>query len=103
MTKTVVLDDQTFLATHDALSTAQRTGVDPVEEMHRRGLLLTPQTARTLRIQAWATVIEAMRCWRPEEFLLRKFRRGHAASPADMYEIILGWLEECLKAAREES
>jgi hypothetical protein len=101
--KTAVLDDVTFLAVHDALSAAAKGGSDPVEELHRRGLLLTPQTSRTYRIQAWATVIEAMKCWTPADFLLRRFRRGYAASPTDMYEIILGWLEECLKAAQEGS
>lgn len=95
----LILDEQTYAAAAAALA---RPGVDPVEELHRRGLLRTPRGDAKLVVQARADIVAAMRCYDAVAFL-RRLPTTRPASPADMYDAILGWLEECLELAKKEA
>lgn len=83
------------------LARAHKRGLDPVEELHRAGLLLTPVAYRRIRLEAIQFIAQEMTSWRPAEFLRTKFLASHPASPSDMYSCIVEWLERHVSVAED--
>ena len=96
-----ILDEDTFLATHATLDRARRTGRDPVEELHRHGLLLAPVRRRQIQVMTLIAFEQELTRWRPHEFL-RRIRKVETSTPADMHEAIHGYLLDYIKTLKEE-
>lgn len=88
------LDPETYLRTRQVLQDCIRRGADPIEELHRADLLLTPARDKVIRLQAMNYLLRQVQSFRPAEFLRRKFHAQHSASPTDMYSCIVEFLEE---------
>lgn len=100
MIKTTPLDPKTYGNARRVLAYATSEGLDPVEALHRAGLLVDEEKARLMREDGIRIMVDSIKVWSPADFLARKRPRGFGASPADMYEQIVAWMEEVLEATR---
>lgn len=91
---TTPLDEVTYRRVRDCILHAMDRGLDPAEELQRADLILTRPRDKLIRLQAMTYLVRQVQRWRPAEFLRRKFSAEHSASPADMYDCILEFLEE---------
>jgi hypothetical protein len=94
------LDSDTYNRAHNIIVNARRLGTDPVEELQRHGLLLTPAREKELRISVMEFLLREITSWRPAEFLRMKFLPHHSASPADLYSCVVEFVEKHIAAAR---
>lgn len=99
----MTLDHETYLKVHAALSRCQRTGWDPAEDLDRLGLILSPHVKRELTHKVLGSLLTQLGIWRPAEMLRRKFHPGHQCSPADMYVVMMEFIEEYRNKLREEA
>lgn len=99
----MTLDHETYLKVHAALTRCHRTGWDPAEDLDRLGLLLTPQQRRDLTHKVLGNLLDQLSIWRPVELLRRKYHAGHQSSPADMYVVMMEFIEDYRKKIREEA
>lgn len=76
------------------LQRAQIQGLDPVEVLHKAGLILSPSKAIGLQVLGMKVILESLRSWRPVELLRRKFVAHHPVTAADMYTVIIEFIEE---------
>lgn len=97
------LDPETRRRAELALSWARRQGHDPLEELHRVGLILTPAKEREIRVSGMRFLYRELVSWRPVELLRRKFNPHHSSTPTDMYACIAEFLEDHVKAAEKGS
>jgi hypothetical protein len=88
----VVLDPDTWVTVQAVLKRSSDLGLDVAEQLHRRGLILTPAVERNVKIATIEFILNELRSWRPTEMLRVKFHPNHSASPADMQEAIGEWL-----------
>lgn len=95
------LDELTFRRVRRCLDDARRGGHDPVELMHARGLLASPQQQHDVRLEALKRVHREIASWRPAEFLRRKFPANRQTTPTDMYSCILEFVEELIHNEKE--
>lgn len=93
MTDTKIIDPETWVHAVAVLEHARRRGLDPVEVLHRRGLLWTPAVEHRVRVEALEFLQEELLSWRPAEFLRMLYSPDHSATPTDMYHSIAKWLE----------
>ncbi len=91
------LDAQTYQRVRDVITESIHQGRDIVEELHRNDLLLTRARDKIIRLQAMTYLARLVMSWRPAEFLRRKFSAEYPATPKDMYNCILEFLEETIK------
>ena len=96
------VDPDTWMRVHAVLSAAVRAGRDPVEELQRARLLLTPAVEAELRIRAMEYLLREVTSWRPAEFLRMKFLPTHQASPADLYSCVVEFIERHIAEARKK-
>lgn len=76
------------------VNTAPRHGADVAEALDRKDLLSTPARERQIRVEALLTLYREWERWQPHELLRRKFHSGAQTSPADMYHVMMEFLEE---------
>lgn len=96
------LDGPTFREATAALIRAQDLGLDPVEELHRAGLLLTPDRRKAIQLRAMQYVWDEMDNWQPHEMLRSMYRPDYPATPADMYVAVQAWINSHIEAVKEE-
>jgi hypothetical protein len=99
--KPTPLDEDTRRAAIAALRHAAWSGHDQVDELHGRGLLLSPALHNQIRAEAISFLAREMLQWSPAEFLRRTNRTLKNATPADMYKAIESWIQEHAQAARD--
>jgi len=97
------IDPQTWLRVNLILSQAQRSGRDPIEELHRAGLILTPAKELELRLGGMEFLHREIVSWRPAEFLRIKFKPHHSCTPADMYSCVVEFIEQHIAAVKKGS
>lgn len=90
----VAMDQDMYQAVHKALKYARTHGLDEAEVLSGADLLLTKARDKEIRLQAMNYMVRQVQSWRPAEFLRRKFSAEHSASPSDMYNCIVEFLEE---------
>lgn len=95
------LDEATYRRTALTLRMAQRSGFDPVEALHRGGLLWTPHRERDTKAQVLRYIVSEMETWRPAEFMRSINRSTTAGTPADMHRAVVEWLQKHIKAIEE--
>lgn len=78
----------------DIVNKSKYHGADYVEVLNRRDLLRTPQMERSDRVEALRALHETLSRYQPHEMLRRKFHGGSPNSPADMYHVMLEFIEE---------
>lgn len=98
----IPLDPDTRRRAELAIDWARRQGYDPLEELHRVGLILTPAKEREIRVEAMRYLHRELVSWRPVELLRRKFHTSHPTTPADMYACIAEFLEELVEHERTQ-
>ena len=96
------IDTETYLKVTAALDRCRRTGWDPAEELDRLGLVLTPARKLGLQTHILGLLLNQLSIYRPVELLRRKFHAGHPCSPADMYVVVLEFIEEYRDVLREQ-
>lgn len=97
----MTIDADTWLKVSATLHRCQKAGWDPTEELDRVGLLLTPERRQQIQVSVLATLLNQLTIYRPVEMLRRKFHPGHQAAPADMYVVMLEFIEEFRNAVKE--
>ena len=96
-----VLDADTWIRAVAVLERARQRDLDPVEQLHKHGLLRTPEKDKEIRIEAMRFILTELTSWRPAEMLRVKFRPTHTATPTDMYTAIIAWIEQHIAYARD--
>jgi hypothetical protein len=99
--QTLVLDEETYSATHACLGRARRGGWDAAESLHRLGLLLSPAVRQQVQVDALVALRQDLERWQPHE-MLRRLHKVETSSPADMYTAIVSYLDEYIIALREQ-
>jgi hypothetical protein len=84
----------------DAVNRSKYHGVDYVDVLNARELLLTPAKERETRVETLRTLHQEWSRWQPHEMLRRKFHSGNPCTPADMYHVMLEFLEEYIEHER---
>lgn len=92
------IDNETFKLAHAILTQAKRRGQDPVEALHRAGLLATPASDRALQVNALEGVLLFLHNHRVTDFLRFRFN-GSVVSKTkqDVYDSIVFWLDNYVK------
>lgn len=96
-----LLDQPTYLRAQWLLGAARVWGVDPVEQLHTSGLLLTPDRERAIKIQAMEFLLAEISGWRPAEFIRRTDKTGTGSTAADIHRNICEFVQDHIDAARE--
>lgn len=99
----MTLDVETYLKVSVALQRCQRTGWDPAEELDRLGLILSPAQQCKLQDRLLGQLLELLSNYRPVELLRRKYHPGAACSPAEMYVVMMEFIEEYRTMMREQA
>lgn len=73
-----------------------------VESLHRADLLLSPAVVSRIEQNALQHLLEAVRGVEPREFLVRQIRSTGAATPRDMYEAIIVFMQEYIHVHGED-
>jgi len=97
------IDPESYQTVKGLLAWSQTSGQDPVEVLHRNGLVMTPDLAHRLKVEALEGLHKEMVSWRPAEFLRSKYPPSHTASPKDMYICIVEWLEKVISVTKEQT
>jgi hypothetical protein len=92
--KVVPLDEETYGLCVYALGRARGVGADPIEELHRAGLIANPALITQVQLDAITTLIKMLEEAQPHELLRRKFKAGAACTPGDMVVAVLDYIRE---------
>jgi hypothetical protein len=90
------LDLQTHQAVAQVVYDAQRQGLSPVEELNRRGLILTRARRELLAVVGLEMLLDQLLAWMPHEMLRKVNKKAEAGTPADMYEAFKQFTEELI-------
>lgn len=85
----------------DIIFKARTHGVDPVEALNYRDLLLTPAHENRIQVEALRRFADELVRWQPHEMMRRKFHTGVPGTPADMYHVIQEFLDEFIQHRKE--
>lgn len=96
-----VLDQPTYLRAQWLLGYARVLGVDPIEQLHASGLILTPDRERALKIAAMEFLLAEIKGWRPAEFIRRTDKTGTGSTAADLHLRIQEFIQDHINVARE--
>ena len=88
------LDQPSYLRVRWGLEYARRFGIDPVEQLHELGMILTPAEERRIKVLAMEFLLEEISGWRPAEFIRRTDRSGTGASAADIHRNICDFVKD---------
>lgn len=101
--KTVTpLDQETWNAAINTMAAAKKANQDPIEALHRAGLITTVGERRAIRARAVKYVHDLVQTWTPQDFLARRWPRGGSATPVDMYNEIVDFLREVYEKVQTE-
>ena len=78
----------------------QRAGGDYIETLNGKGLLATPAREREIRVEALTTLSREIGRWQPHEMLRIKFHEGNPCTPADMFFVILEFIDRYIEHER---
>lgn len=95
------LDPVTWAAATEILRQAQRGGQDGAEALNRAGLLITPARGHQLSLHAVKALREQLYGWSSVEMLRKTNRTITSATPADMYEAVLRYVDEFVAHVEE--
>ena len=95
-----VLDQPTYLRAQWLLGHARILGIDPIEQLHASGLILTPDRERDIKIQAMEFLLTEIKGWRPAEFIRRTDKSGTGATAADAHMRICEFIQDHLDAMK---
>jgi hypothetical protein len=73
-----------------------------VDVLSGRDLLLTPAREREITVAALTRLYWEWDRWQPHEMLRRKYHAGAQNSPADMFHVMMEFLEEYITRVKEE-
>lgn len=99
----VPLDPSTWMKVNSVLDRAKWTGADPVELLHKEGLLNSPATRLQIEKSILGRLLEELRLWQPHEMLRRLHLSQDGGTPADMYRAVQSYLEEFIEHRKEQS
>ena len=101
--KTIVpLDQDTWTAAINTMAAAKKANQDPIEALHRAGLITTLVERRAIRARAVKYTHDLVQAWTPQDFLARRWPRGGAATPTDMHHEIVEFLREVYEKVQTE-
>jgi hypothetical protein len=86
----------------DAVNRSKYHGVDYVDVLNGRDLLLTPAKEREVTVEALTRLWREWDRYMPHEMLRRKFHAGNPCTPADMYYVMMEFLEEYIQHEKEK-
>lgn len=96
------IDSNTFDHARDVMAYARTQHRDPVEALHRAGLLFTPSLERQVRLEALTFVLDQLRGLKPHELMRRDgIGRLESKTPMDLHMAIVRWLEELVDLGRK--
>jgi len=81
---------------------AEVKGLDPVEELARKGWLLTPEIFLKIQVHALQKLFDELEFMAPWQLLVRQNKDTGAATPTDMYQAILTFVAEYQDYVRED-
>jgi hypothetical protein len=96
------IDPFTYTRVTALLEAARTAGLDPVEHLHRSGLLLTPAKEREIRVSAMSYILGQLQEWSPVHFIRRRFKNPNATTQSDLLLCIVDWLGDHIVAVKEE-
>ena len=88
------VDPATHAIATSILERCLRAGWDPVEELNRAKVLLTPAQRKQISVLTLTLLLQRLSTYRPVELLRRKFHAGHQTTPADMYVVMMEFIED---------
>jgi len=97
------VDYDTQVSVDMAIYRANRQGTVYADELHRLGLLLSPNREAEIKAETMQWLVNELRGWTPAEFLRRRAMDLKNLTPADMYEAIASWMQEHADAARSQA
>lgn len=80
---------------------ARTFGIDPAEQLHTSGLILTPAEEHRIKIQTMEFLLAEISGWRPAEFIRRTDKTGTGSTAADIHRNICEFVQDHINAARE--
>lgn len=86
----------------DAVDRSRYHGVDYVDALNGKDLLLTPVREKEIAVEALQRLWREWDRWQPHEMLRRKFHSGNPCTPADMYHVMMEFLEEYIQHERDK-
>lgn len=86
----------------DAVNRSKFHGVDYVDVLNGRDLLLTPAKEREVVVEALTRLWREWDRWMPHELMRRKFHGSAQNTPADMYHVMMEFLEEYIQTERKK-
>lgn len=89
-------------AIRDVITTSRVHGTDYIEILNRKDLLATPAREREIYIEALLTYSRELQRWMPHEMMRRKFHPGNPGAPADMFYVMLEFLDEYIENRRTQ-
>src|SRR5262245_61827608 len=96
------VDPATYIMAKSILDRCLRAGWDPVEELDRARVLLTPAQRKEISVLTLTLLLQRLATYRPVELLRRKYHAGHQASPADMYVVMMEFIEDWRSRVQED-
>lgn len=93
------LDATTMALAQTVVSASRRSGTDPVEELHRLGLIASPALRREIRIGVLGALLDRLYNIRPAEMMRRSANSAQTAS--SMYDTVIQFIEEYQKSLEE--
>lgn len=94
MAQVAPLDPITYEACFNAWERARAFGANPIEELHRAGLIVTPAGQRKTRIEIVNLLRGILGECKGHELLRRKFRSSAPCTPDDMLLCVLDFIRE---------
>jgi hypothetical protein len=85
----------------DIIIKARFHGLDPVEALNYRDLLLTPLHENRIQVEVLRRFADELLRWQPHEMLRRKYRAEEGRTPADMYHVIQEFLDEFIQHRKD--
>lgn len=96
------IDGATFLKAQVIVDGARRQGRDPVEALHRQGLILTPRLRQDIAVGALRDLIKQMDEFRAAEFLRINNHSGTPGTPAEMLNAVREFLARYVNHVKKE-
>jgi hypothetical protein len=90
------LDETTMALAQAVVSASRRLGKDPIEELHKHGLIRSPDVRREDQRQVLQTLLDILSHTRPAEMWRRN--KNSAETPRAMYDIMVEFIQEYMDA-----
>lgn len=100
MAQVIPLDQDTWAMVYSAAVRACAEGLDVAEELNRKGVVLSPRVRLRIQEEILGVLVETLRSWRPNEMIRRRYDPSHSTTPAEMYEIMIDYIEDYRNALK---